>query len=232
MENIDYLIYSSHKTSTQTICDCLKKINKRIIHIHELSNRKMTKEDFLDEMNKYIKTNKRKMKIITIIRNPDERLISSYFQLFHTDQVVAYGKKDSDTIISKNNSEEIYKLYKKWLYENNNHMYSESIIEMSRIFNENIIEKLIKNNDFYYYENEKIKLYILNFNKVINDINYLNNCIGEKIPVLSKINCSEDKTYKNKYKIVKEYVKNDIEIKNKIQNDYKEYHSFFYNFEI
>ena len=47
------------------------------------------------------------MKIITIIRNPKDRLISSFFQSYHTDEISFMGKNETDTTVTINNIEDL-----------------------------------------------------------------------------------------------------------------------------
>ena len=88
LNKIDFLIYSSHKTSTQSLVSILNLNKYKSIHCHHIRNLKVllnknqqvNKEMFIKALLNYININKKKLKIITIIRNPKDRLISSLFQ--------------------------------------------------------------------------------------------------------------------------------------------------------
>ena len=43
-DKIDFLVYSSHKTSTQTMIKSLSKSNYKTFHIHHLENLKLQKK--------------------------------------------------------------------------------------------------------------------------------------------------------------------------------------------
>lgn len=64
--NKDFYVYSTHKTSTQSL-----NLIFNTGHIHLLSNANYTKNNFLEHVKK----------ILTTLRIPSERVISSYFQI-------------------------------------------------------------------------------------------------------------------------------------------------------
>lgn len=232
MNDVDYLVYSSHKTSTQTLCHSLMNHNYNVVHIHHLCNRNLNKEQFLSQLVDYNQYNMKKLNIVSVIRNPNDRILSSFFQSYHTDELITRGVTEDNTTISVNNCEQIFNIYKDFSMGNSNQEDAESLSEMSYIFDINIIKNLrsINNNEYYYFENDLIKLYVLNFNKVINDINYVNNCLSISLPELISRNKSDDKYYYSKYQVLKEYVKNDGEINKFIENCYYKNYNFYYNF--
>ena len=69
----DFLVYSSHKTSTQTLVSTLKLNNFKALHCHILFNLKnilntknhISKEIFIKYLIDYKNKNKKKFKIIT-----------------------------------------------------------------------------------------------------------------------------------------------------------------------
>ena len=101
----------------------------------------------------------------------------------------------------------------------------ESLDEMSFLFDIDIINNLEKKENYYYFENESIKLYVLKFEHVINNNNliYLNKILNIKLILNSKNNLSLNKQYYNKYNELKKLIGEDI--KNKI---YKKYDKFYF----
>ena len=97
---------------------------------------------------------------------------------------------------------------------------------MSYLFDIDIINHLQKEEDYYYFENDLIKLYVLKFNCVINEnsLHYLNNILQTNLIQKETSNLSIDKVYYNKYNKVKTMVKDDI---NNIIND--RYNKFYFS---
>ena len=78
--NIEYLVFSAHKTATQTITNSLNFSGVRSRHAHVLYNMELKKGEFRFFLQYYRKRNNQKLKIISAFRDPMERLISSFFQ--------------------------------------------------------------------------------------------------------------------------------------------------------
>ena len=216
-KNLDFLIYSSHKTYTQSLKETLKKNNYESIHLHKLAslNSKMyekltnninvTKESFIQELINYKNTNNKKLKIITCIRNPKDRLLSSFFQSFSTDEIFFLKKSVENTTISIKNEDELCIFYEELVKNKKIPGRGESIDDMSDVFNINIIEKLEKKEHYYYLNEELFELFVLDFNKLIssNTLNYLNNVLKIDLKNIYGSNLSSNKFYYQKYKNVK-----------------------------
>ena len=85
----------------------------------------------------------------------------------------------------------------------------EALSEFSEILNMNIIENLVKKDNYYYLEHDLFELYVLNFKDVIdNDHNltYINNCLKTNCSNIQKHNLSSDKLYYPKYVNVKKMI--------------------------
>jgi hypothetical protein len=78
--DIEYLIFSAHKTATQTITNSLSSSGIKCVHAHGLGNMHMKENDFGKYLNDYTKVNSCRLKIISTFRDPLERIISSFFQ--------------------------------------------------------------------------------------------------------------------------------------------------------
>ena len=102
----------------------------------------------------------------------------------------------------------------------------ESIDELSTIFEINIINELNKKENYYYWENDLIELYILDFKKIINDdnIEYLNNIFNINIKTFINSNLTKNKSYKDKLNEFKKI--NDDKLNEKIK---KFYNDFYFN---
>ncbi len=204
--NNDFYIYSTHKTSTQSLCKIFNTI-----HIHLLSNINYTKEDFIKDVEEYYKKNKKKIKIITTLRIPSKRVISSYFQAKHNREIMLLKIKSNKTTIMKNNIEFLvndckdyiqYKQYPK-----------ESLYEIMDLFDFNFSDVYVDKVKHYgFYENDFIKLYVLDFESIISNkkIMYLQNIFGIKL-LNKSANKSENKPYYKKYKMVQKIIGNQFD---------------------
>lgn len=213
LTHLDFLIYSSHKTSTQSLLTTLCNNKYKAIHCHSLKdlqyytniNANITKENFIQALIDHKHINKQKLKIISIIRNPNDRLISSFFQSFSTDEIQLQKKNTKDTTISLNDDNELCMLYEKSIKNNLIPGQTESLDELSDIFRINIIQNLIKKKDYYYIYHELFELFVLDFNKLI-DVNshiYVNNILSINLKNITMKNLSDNKDYYHKYKNVK-----------------------------
>ena len=211
--NLDYLIYSSHKTSTQSLKSTLKASGYNCVHCHTLqynltrtmseyfnTSNPLTHISFIKYLEDYKKTNGKKLKIISTIRNPIDRLISSFFQTFHTDEITFQKQDLKNTTIMKNTNQFLLNKYIKHIINDDMRHRKESLSEMSEIFNMNIIKSLVKKENYYYLEHDLFELYVLNFNNIINNdhdnnLRYINDCLNTKCANIQKHNLSSDKIY-------------------------------------
>lgn len=240
MNNLDFLIYSSHKTSTQSLLKILHNNNYKAQHIHILNHMKLLSPKYnnitnLDELKKlflldvysYVANNNKKLSIISIVRNPHRRLLSSFFQSYHCDQITYLNTPPSETSVSKLNLQELFDLYYSNILLNKLPGIVESIDQLSYVFDTDIIKNLEDKVNYHYYENDFIKLYVLNFDKVIarNNVEYLNNVIQLNLTINGSANLSEEKEYYEKYNKLKEFVSYNNNINNMI--DYK-FNKFYF----
>lgn len=83
---LDYFIYSSHKTMTQSIKSTLSRTGFSCAHVHLLDNIQLDCRDFKEFCCEYFQRNKKKLKIISVFRDPLDRLMSSFFQSLSVEQ--------------------------------------------------------------------------------------------------------------------------------------------------
>ncbi len=222
--NLDYYIFSSHKTSTQSLIKIFKNNGYKSSHCHVLENIKNMDKNFFDydylklknyfndEIDKYNKTTGKKLNMISIIRNPHDRLISSFFQSNYDDQIQFLNKKPEETTVAKLEESDLYSLFVQQINNYNLNGKKESVDELSDILSVNIIDNLIKHDNYYFYSNDKINLYILNFNKLISESNlqYLNSILNINLKENASQNLSEKKYYNKKYINVKKMITSDL----------------------
>jgi hypothetical protein len=239
-DKIDFLVYSSHKTSTQTMIKSLSKSNYKTFHIHHIDNLKLrknnidtSKENFIQEVKIYNKKYKKKLKIISLIRNPVDRLISSFFQSYYNDEIRLLNVNENDTTIMKYSINELCKIFLEKLKNKTLPNYYESLYELSDIFQIDIVQNLkLINNNYYYYENDLIQLYVLDFTK-INNLKYINNSLNTKILKIVPDNLSVNKKYYPIYSEFRNIMCNNEEYNSIVKDYYKKIDlSFFYYFVI
>ncbi len=168
------------------------------------------KEKFKNSMKFYQKTRGKKINIISIVRDPRDRLPSSFFQSYHDDEMNFSGKKENETTVNTNSHYDLYKIFIDSLINDSLPGRVESIDEISEILGENIIPNLEMKDEFYYLENDFFILYVLDFNKLItkNGLNYFNNCLNMKMTVESSANMTINKVYYEKYQNMKSIIGN------------------------
>lgn len=212
--DLDFLIYSSHKTSTQSLLSTLIKNNYKAIHCHELTQLSLfcinppTKETFIQCLINYKTIKNKKLKIITCIRNPKTRLVSSFFQSFFSDEISFNNISEENTTISLKNEDELCITYEENIKNKKLLERMESLDELSVIVDKDLLNKLENKKDYYYLNSDLFELYVLDFNCLIdkNVLNYLNNTLVLNLKILSSCNLSENKSYYNKYKNIKKNI--------------------------
>lgn len=90
--NIQFLVFSSHKTATQSVTESLTVNGFTTLHCHYFLHMGIPPEKFLDYLLRYKSIHKRPIKIISIFREPIERIISSFFQSLSVD---IYGRTEN-----------------------------------------------------------------------------------------------------------------------------------------
>lgn len=242
--DLQYLIFSSHKTSNNTLNETFLRNEIKSHFIHTLEhlelyyNIKNNRDDFKYMLYEYVNIHKKKLNIITIIRNPYDRLLSSFFQYYHDNCVEFLNVDPNLTTIMKSSYNELYTIYKEYIDIYTTHFNKEtwihnheSLYELSEIFNEDIISNLVNKDNYYYYENEYMNLYVLDFNK-IHDIKYINTIFSLHMNTIYSSNLTSEKIFYTIYLGFKKFLKeNDSEnISEKIKEKYKDNTQFFYNF--
>jgi hypothetical protein len=235
---LDYLIYSSHKTSTQSLKSTFDLNGYKSIHCHSFNDLnylfpiidnkqcKIDRDIFIDTLTKYKEINGKKLKIISIIRNPLQRCISSFFQSFHTDEINYDKKLSEETTISTNNIEDLFIIYEKLIRDKTLPGIYESLDEISNIFNINIIDNLESKENHYYFHNDLIELYVLDFKKMIenDNFNYINDCLNINLTASSCENLSINKLYYEKYITMKNNISENCK-----QNIEEIYNKFYFS---
>jgi hypothetical protein len=246
--DLKFLIYTSSKTSSISLLLTLYKkyFTKQFHFLEGFQNTvfnipvktSTTPQEFLNYIKEYNKINDKKLKIITIIRDPYERLASSFFDFYHINEINNKNIDLMHTTIMKYTNEYLYSMFKFMLENKSLPYYStiESIYELSSILDTYIIKELNKicindKHTYYYYENELIELYVLDFKQIIgeNKLDYINKILKVNVEEYIPYNLSSERIYYKKYNKFKNKIQNDNEIKKLINNYYKPEDINFFN---
>ena len=236
-DNTEYLIFSSHKTATQSLSKTLNHHNLTTIHFHickdllerhvfyEWSDNSIQQKYILSHIKQYCIQNKKRLKIISIIRNPHDRLIASFFQRLHNGEIIHENKNEKHTTIMSCTDTELINRYN-YMIKNDRLMGRfESLDQISSMFETDIIKELKFKDDYYYYENKWIELYVLDFNRVINDtLEYVNKILKLNLRENIITNLSNKKIYYEKYLRIKEIVKKDKELYGIVKDKYNPFY--------
>ena len=113
---IDYLVFSSYKSATQTISHSLRSNSIPARHCHSLENRNVaiSPGKLADSLVDYRSQNDRPLNIVTVFREPLQRYISAFFQ-WHGQGVIRNRLlgDNTDTIIYQKSTEELQEIFLK-----------------------------------------------------------------------------------------------------------------------
>lgn len=118
--DLDYLVYSSHKTATQTVTETLKANGYTTTFCHSL-DRDMTRLNpgtFRWFLLDYHRKNGKKLDVVTTFRQPIERIISAFFQWYGQAIIFRGHVADvSQTIVATDSIPELQALFLQELRE-------------------------------------------------------------------------------------------------------------------
>jgi len=206
--NIDYLIYSSHKTATQTLVNTFNSNNFNCKHCHHLVNIDLIKGSFQKYTEEFLQKNGTRINIISVFRDPMERHISSFFQWYGSKPIrTKEVESELDTMIYKYTIEELQNKFISELNDKSLIGIHESIHEISRELQFNV-EDL--NYDFLNrtgaIEAENFKLFFFRFDHLISNFEGILSNITNKDIVQNNANLSDSKWYRDKYLEFKETI--------------------------
>jgi len=202
---LDYLVFSSHKTATQTVTETLRKNNFRCVHCHILENVGIEIGAFKYFLIPYYLKNKKRLNIISTFREPIERQISSFFQYYGKDVIRLKQVDDiTDTIIHK---WQVHELQKKMIDELNNpfterlERTSESIDQICSELNINIKELNYRPQAQYgLCEKDTCRIFTFRFDILTNNLETLLSTITQTPIQQHNKNLTTDKWYNPIYR--------------------------------
>ena len=212
----EYLLYNSKKCATETLKNTflLNNININPEHIHYIEDMKNLKLLNNIKFNKYLKNtlnkNNIKLNIITIIRDPVDKIVSEfYFENYWFKKYENFNKCDN--------------LNDKYYYFKQNISFKNSLNELINNFNIDI-KDIVKYDDYYIYDkNELFKLYILKFNNLILEKEkYIKKIFNINVNFLEKNLSSNiyDENTINEIKKIKNKINKDTELLDILKKKY------------
>jgi hypothetical protein len=227
---LEFLIYSAHKTATQTIVNSFRFNGLNALHCHKVGTYHLELDDFAEFLNRYELRNAKKLKLISVFRDPMDRLISSFFQWHGTRQIQLKNVEcEADTLIMKEPISKLQEIFVHEYCEDPKYPIFESI--------DVICEQLsIHSSDLVFSEDSAVgvnqlkacSLYLFRFDLLTQDFSdLLSGIAGKKIRMLEK-NISNAKFYAIQYRQFKESLRVPVNTIERIYDSRKSLINVFY----
>lgn len=197
--DIEYLVFSSHKSATQTAISSMSQSGIKCIHCHSLGNIGLSEGDFSGYLKEFERRNGRKLKIISIFRDPLERLISSFFQWFAIGVIRNnIVKNRQDTIIYRKTAYDLQQDF--FQYWSQYDGFGESIDTICRELDVSVQElRFSEHESIGIVELELCHWYLLRFDTFVLDVSNAFSKIHSKKITEHSVNRAEDKWYFDRY---------------------------------
>lgn len=199
--DLDYLVFSSHKTATQTLTYSLKRSGFKCRHCHQLPHIDLKEGDFQNYLDKYFKKNRKKLNVITVFRDPLPRHISSFFQFYGSrpldrDEV----SNKYETIIYRYSIEQLCEKFASELSDKTSLGFLESIYDICSELNIEVSELTYNQaRQIGVYETDLMRLHVLRFDLLVNNMKlFMREITGTNIRVKTA-NMTQNKWYKRIY---------------------------------
>lgn len=199
---LDYLVYSSHKTATQSITQSLISNGFNAKHAHILYNIGIRDGTLKRHLEKYQARNQTKLQVISVFRLPMERHISSFFQIYGTRPIERGEVKDASETPLYNTP--ISELQAQFCAELKNKSFKGCRESLHEFFEELKVTAsdiaVNKHTGVGLYETELFKLHLIRFDMLKNNMQpILQSITGrEQLPIV-ETNVSQNDWYKDIY---------------------------------
>ena len=230
--NVDYLVFSSHKSGTQTVLNTLNGCSRRCLHLHTLENigLRINRGDLFECLNHYSTARKQRLTILSTFRDPLDRHISSFFQ-WHGIGVLCNGliEHPEDTIVARMSLEELTELFLSQLRSKKFVGYRDSLHQICSEMNQPVSAiSFSPKLGFGSQETELMRLVTFRFDQLFATYpRLLEEALAiPLIPVLA--NLSDNHWYHEKYKDFKKCVKLPNSLIEQIYEDKRDLVNIFY----
>lgn len=199
---LDCLVFSSHKTGTQTITRTLNASGIRAGHCHGLGNIGVAEGDFADRLAAYAAERRRRLRVISIFREPMERHVSSFFQAHGTRPLRTGEAADpSETILCRHPVEELQRRFLVELEDRSLIGYAEALHSLCRELDKAPSALLARREtDRWVHEGTAIELFVCRFDDFFRDFEpMLAGMVGAPVRAV-ETNIGERKWYGDIYR--------------------------------
>lgn len=197
-----YIVFSSHKTGTQTITNTLRANHQEAIHLHNTGNLGLTPDSFKEYLIDR-RDRRKKPTIITNFRLPIERHISSFFQWYGAGVLRRYsGMSAEDTIINKCDIHELNRVFVSDLSKSKFVGYEESIHQIFDIFKLSPVSVSAGSTEHSFCaDHELADIHFFRFDELFKDFNAILSA-SLRMDIKETVNCntSSEKWYSSKFK--------------------------------
>lgn len=201
--DVDFLVYSSHKTATQSIVATLNNSGSRARHLHILDNLGIDpgRGAFRRYLEEYRSANRRRLTVISTFRLPWDRHMSSFFQ-WHAQGVVREGlvSASENTVIARAGLPELQALFRSEIENGTLRGREDSLTELcTELGYEVAALGFDPSRRFEIFEDELIRLVLFRYDLLLGDFQrILEEAVGAKL-TLRTDNLTEDKWYAAKF---------------------------------
>jgi len=199
--NLNYLVYSSYKTGTQTLVRTLNGNGLVSKHCHALKHIGLEKGEFESLLDQYLTVNNKKLEVVTVFREPLARHASSFFQRYGSKPVrLKLVSSVTETIIYKYSIEQLQEKFLSELRHRTLPRFRESIHE---IFQELCVDthelRFNRETGIGRFETRNVKLHMLRFDTLFADpVRVLGEITGKDMTIMPT-NVGEKKWYSSIY---------------------------------
>lgn len=229
--DLDYLVFSSHKSGTQTMQATLNGSGFNCRHCHFLHNFDLKSGDFSQYLKTFLKYNHKKLNVVTVFRDPMERHISSFFQYYGTRPLKRKEvENETETIIYQYTIKQLQEKFISELRDKSLHGFTDSLHtilqELSISANDLIYDQ---ERSFGFYETEIIRLFFFRFDILFSNFEYLVSQMAQTNIAQKNTNISQSKWYFQVYSEFKESLVVPKDIIMEVYNLKHDLISLFYN---
>ena len=199
--DIEFLIYSSHKTATQTILGSLNHNGIKSRHCHHVENIGLDESEFSRYLDMYRQKNHKNLNIISVFRDPLDRLISSFFQ-WHGSRPVRDREvaSEADALVIAKPITELIDIFADQYCENPEVPIFESIDEICNQLSVQCNELVFsESSELGVNHLEKCNLYLFRFDLLVRNFSAQLSSISGKEIKLTNRNIGSSKFYADRY---------------------------------
>jgi hypothetical protein len=199
---IDYLVFSSHKTATQSVKKSLKKSGLACEHCHHPLNIGLEIAEFSDFLEDYRRSTGERLKIISIFREPIPRHVSSFFQTHGWKPLGGKTRLEPEqTKIYLSNIDDLITQFNRELQDGSLRGRSEALRILCRALDLDTEDlNFDAEKKFGHLELDRAEIFILRFDLLMMDFSSLLEEVCKHPIQYEKKNVTNDKWYSEKYK--------------------------------